>query len=164
MQLLHTENYRSSEARFKNHFPDSSVICFYQPASCFKCLRMINRESFDTDIILLLESDNPQIDQLVAEFERFESIRYVHLCSPYGSYVKSRRIIESISSNEDDFYRHLITNHTIALRALAREHIDVHRNRKEALQCLEQIEEYQRFLYGSDFDNLHFRSIQKQPV
>ena len=164
IQLLHTANYRLSEARFKQRFPDSSVICFYGSASCFKCLRMLRQQHFATDVILLLQSDSPQIDQLVAEFEQFDFIRYVRLCSPYGSYVKSRRIIESISLNEDDFYRQLISIRTIALHALANEHIDVHKNRQEALRCLQEIENYQQLLYGFDFHNRHLRSIPKQPI
>lgn len=134
--------------RFKAQYPSSTLITFYQERTCLTFLNSISRDESIGPAILLLQSDDPDIDQLISRLEEIRSIKYIYLCSKYAASIPYHTIIEKKFSTENRLFiqltsDHLYNSYTEALELQANggnpKGVAAHlREGKEFLQLLER--------------------------
>src|ERR1700722_8141177 len=95
IQLLLTSPSRKvSEEQLKTKLSSSSLlITFYQTEPCINFLQSITEPNNIGNAILILQSDDTNIDNIIDQFEPINSIKYIYICSKKAFDIPYRRII-----------------------------------------------------------------------
>lgn len=157
VQLLSSSTcQKKSEEELKAKLPTSTIITFYQTEACICFLKSISEPSKIGDAILLLQSDNDDIDKLIDQLEQLESIKHIYISSKNAFNIPYRRIIHGKFQNDHDLYVQLYSDNLFSSFANVNEQIDLYKNKDEASRCFFQVEQFYKLLKDNQSQGKHF--------
>ena len=109
-------------------------------------LQSIAEENKLGNAILLLQSDDRNIETIIDKFESINAIKFLYICSKYAFDIPYRRIIRGKFQTEDDLHGQLYLDNMYNSFTQASQQMDLHKNKTAASQCLQQSEEYYELL------------------
>lgn len=92
--------------------------------------------------ILILQSDDDNIDSILDELKLINSIKYIYLCSKYAYDIQDRRILRGKFQNENDLYGRLCSDNLYYSYSQVNQQIELQKNRTEAKRYLQSTDEY----------------------
>lgn len=137
---------KDAENNFKTQFPDSTVVTFYQRDSCMQFLESVVDAEKLGHATLLLHTDDANLDDLLDEFERIDSIKKIYLCSKSAPMVNPRRILYGRFANEDELYTQLCCDHLLWAFIQTNQQIKVFKNKREATRYVEETQHFHKLL------------------
>ncbi|CAF0772370.1 unnamed protein product [Rotaria sp. Silwood1] len=140
--LLSSTSKKKSEEEFKTKFSSSSIITFYQTEPCIYFLESISEPSKIGNAILILQSDDTNIDSIIDRFEQIDSIKNMYICSKNAFNIQYRRIIHGKFYNENDLYAQLYSDNLTHSFIQANEQIDICKNKSEASRYFLQMDQF----------------------
>ncbi|CAF0830737.1 unnamed protein product [Rotaria sordida] len=144
--LLSSTSKKKSEEEFKTKFSSSSIITFYQTEPCIYFLESISEPSKIGNGILILQSDDTNIDNIIDRFEQIDSIKHMYICSKNAFNIQYRRIIHGKFYNENDLYAQLYSDNLSHSFIKANEQIDLYKNKNEANRYFLQMEQFYKLM------------------
>ncbi len=124
----------------------SSLITFYRTEPCINFLESITEPNKIGNAILILQSDDTNIDNIIDKFEPINSIKYVYVCSKNAFDIQYRRIIHGKFQNENDLYSQLYSDNLYNSFTQANQQIDLYKNKTEANRYFQQTEQFYKLL------------------
>ena len=141
--LLDSNGRKEAEDRFRTKFPMLPVITFYQHESCLTFLRSMVKDKVSIgNAILIIQSDETSINDVLTEFEQIDSIKHIYVCSKYASTNARRRIVHGTFPNEHDLFVRLIVDHMNDSVEKMHEQIENHTDPDLAKQYLQSAESF----------------------
>jgi hypothetical protein len=145
--LLSSPSRTDSEEQLRTKLPSSTpLITFYQTESCMNFLQSITEENKIGNAILLLQSDDANIDNIIDQFEPIDSIKFIYLCSKNALDTPYRRIIHGKFPTENDLYGQLYSDNMYNSFTQANQQIDLYKNKTEANRYFQQTEQFYKLL------------------
>ncbi|CAF3560993.1 unnamed protein product [Adineta steineri] len=145
--LLSSSSKKESENELKTKFPSSTILPFYQIESCMYFLQSIIVEPSKLgNAILILQSDDTNIDNLIDQFENIDSIEHIYICSKDALNIKNRRIIHGKFCNEHDLYTQLYSDNLMNSSIQTNLQIDIFKKKNEAIRYFQQTEQFYKLL------------------
>jgi len=145
--LLSSPSRKDSEEQLKAKLPSSSsLITFYQKESCINFLQSIIEPNKIGNAILILQSDDTNIDNIIDQFEPIDSIKYIYICSKNAFDIQYRRIIHGKFKNENDLYGQLYSDNLYNSFTQANQQIALYKNKTEANRYFRQTEQFYKLL------------------
>jgi hypothetical protein len=145
--LLSSPSRQDSEEQMRSKLSSStSLITFYQTESCINFLQSIIEENKLGNAILLLQSDDENIENIIDRFEPIDSIKFIYICSKHALNIPYRRIIHGKFPTENDLHGQLYLDNIYNSFTQANQQIDLYKNKTEAGRYFQQSEQFYKLL------------------
>ena len=114
--------------------------------TCIYFLESLVEPNDVNSVVLILLSEQTDVDHVIDELEPMAAIKEIYLCSKHAANIKYRRVLAGRFHHMNDLCMKLCTEKVWKFFQEAGVQIEVHKDKAKVRRCMEQMEEFSQLL------------------